>query len=225
VLHARHVQGLYPYAFVLLHLYVPSLELPGIVRSSSNDNLHHMPGVFSAFLLHVQAVSQGLGPKEALRCVVQQVEAAGGSFKALQKQLHKQAPKTHKQLASAGGDAAAASAAAAAAVGYAGVGYTGFAISPLMGTYSDLQLAAGKGGKGGKGEKGGSNAAVLRLSASTADDDAGDAAVGGMAGVLNPVLQPLSLAEGLVAGCKTPAGMREVMSHPVAWADAAELDD
>lgn len=155
-------------------------------------------------LLLVQAVSQGLGPQDALSCVVQAVQAAGGSFKALQKQLHKQALQTYKQLASAGG----ADTSAAAAV--AGAGHAeGDVQFPLI--YSDLKLAAGKGGKA---------AAVSRLSGSAAAADK----AGGMTAGLNPVLQSLSLAEGLADGCKD-LGTREVMSHPVAWADCADLDD
>jgi hypothetical protein len=131
--------------------------------------------------------------------VVQQVQAAGGSFKALQKHLHKQTLQVQKQLASAGGEATTA----AAAVGDAGAAFL------LL--CSDLQLEAAKAGKAA--------AVVSGLLASAGADEAG-----GRTAVLNPVLQPLTVAEGSADGCKT-LGARQVMSHPVAWADGADLDD
>lgn len=53
--------------------------------------------------VYVQAVCQGLRPQEALGFLIEQMDMAGGSFKALQKQLRKQ----HRQLQRAAVSAAA----------------------------------------------------------------------------------------------------------------------
>jgi hypothetical protein len=56
-----------------------------------------LPALLPLLLLSPQVVSQGLTPQGALTAVVQAMEAAGGSFKALQKELRKQHQQHTKQ--------------------------------------------------------------------------------------------------------------------------------
>jgi hypothetical protein len=169
----------------------------------------------------MQAVSQGLRPQEALHFVVQQMDAAGGSFKSMQKhmrrqqQQHQQQQRTKHQQQAPSADLL-------------------FAIAAVHGKSAapGEQVALGMGGKPQPFHERlpvtNSSSSTAAAAAAAKAADSGFAVTGVNVSTFPcPVLSTAHtvMLVGEVKSESLPVSESRVMSHPVKLAECAECED
>jgi hypothetical protein len=184
---------------------------------------NHFDDVFCCLM---QAVSQGLRPQEALHFVVQQMDAAGGSFKSMQKHMRRQQQQQQQQRTKHQQQQQAPSADLL------------FAIAAVHGKSAapGEQVALGMGGKPQPFHEKlpVTNSSSSKAAAAAAAKAAAKAADSGFAGTeVNvstfpcPVLSTAHtvMLVGEVKSESLPVSESRVMSHPVKLPECAECED